>query len=204
MKTLETGGGLSTVIFAAKGCDHTCIIPSNRLADRIQAYCRSASIDTNKLRFIISKSCDVIHQMNRSEFDLVLIDGCHGFPTVFVDFYYAAKMLKQGGMLIIDDMHIYTCLLIARFMQSDPGWNVVMAERAAFATKISDTIDKDYGSQPFVVRQSWPDPPGGMAGFARPLVTARITMHMLQTRGVRVTAKRILKSISRRAGLQRD
>ena len=123
MKTLETGAGVSTIIFAANGCEHTCITPGSAEADRIQAYCRSANIDTSHVRFVISRSCDVIHQMSPSEYDLALIDGCHGFPSVFVDFYYAAKALKPGGTPVIDDTHIYTCNLIARFMQSDPGWN---------------------------------------------------------------------------------
>ena len=181
MNTLETGAGLSTIIFAANGCQHTCIIPDKALADRVQDYCRSASIDTSNVRFIISKSCDVIHQVSRSAYDLILIDGCHGFPSVFVDFCYATKALKLGGALMIDDMHIYTCNLIACFMQSDPGWNVeLMTYRFAVGIKISDTIDKEWASQPFVVRRS-----AGAPRFAR-------LLNNLLTHGTRLTAKKIL------------
>jgi len=155
LKTLETGAGLSTIIFAANGCQHTCVTPVKAQADRIQDYCRSANIDTSTITFIIAKSSDIIHQLPRSEFDLVLIDGCHGFPSIFVDFYYAAKLLKIGGTLIIDDMHIYTCQLAARFIQSDPGWNVELkTRRVALGIKISDTIDNEWTSQRFVVRRS--------------------------------------------------
>ncbi len=155
LKTLETGAGLSTIIFAANGCQHTCVTPDKAQVDRIQDYCRSANIDAGDVKFIIAKSSDVIHQLPRSEFDLILIDGCHGFPSIFVDFYYATKLLKTGGTLIIDDMHIYTCQLAARFMQSDPGWNVKLKTgRVAFGTKVSDTIDEEWTSQRFVVRRS--------------------------------------------------
>ena len=155
LKTLETGAGLSTIIFAANGCRHTCITPDKAQVDRIQDYCRSADIDTSEVEFVIAKSSDIIHQLPRSEFDLILIDGCHNFPTVFVDFYYAAKILKVGGTLILDDMEIYTCQLAARFVQSDPGWNVELkTNRVAFAIKISDTIDKEWCHQQFVVRRS--------------------------------------------------
>jgi hypothetical protein len=155
LKTLETGAGLSTIIFAANGCRHTCITPDKGQAERIQAYCRSAGIDTSNVKFIINKSSDIIHQVPRSEFDLILIDGCHGFPSIFVDLYYAAKLLKIGGTLIIDDMHIYTCQLTARFLQSDPGWNVELkTRRVAFSVKVADTIDDEWTSQRFVVRRS--------------------------------------------------
>jgi hypothetical protein len=155
INTLETGAGLSTIIFAASGCRHTSIVPDKALTDRIQDYCRSANIDTNNVTFIISKSADIIHQLPRSEYDLVLIDGCHGFPSIFVDFYYAAKLLKNGGTLIVDDMHIYTCHLAARFMQSDPGWNVeVMTNRVAVGIKILDTVDTEWTEQPYVVLRS--------------------------------------------------
>lgn len=155
LKTLETGAGLSTIIFAANGCEHTSIVPDEGLAGRIQDYCRSAGIDTSNVKFIILKSADIIHQLPRSEFDLVLIDGCHGFPSVFVDFYYAAKALRTGGTLMIDDMHIYTCLLTAHFMQSDPGWNLeLMTKRIAIAVKLSDQLDREWAAQSFVVKRS--------------------------------------------------
>jgi hypothetical protein len=155
LNTLETGAGLSTIIFAANGCQHTCITPLKPEVDRIQDYCRSVNINTSNLNFFIAPSSNIIHQLPRSAFDLILIDGCHGFPSIFVDFYYAAKLLKIGGTLIIDDMHIYTCELAAHFIQSDPGWNVELKnKRAMFGIKVADTIDMEWDSQPFVVRRS--------------------------------------------------
>jgi hypothetical protein len=145
MKTLETGGGLSTVIFAAKECHHTCIISEQALGDRI-----SGLLPMCKYRY---EQC-FVHYFQilrrdppnepvrvRSHID----SGCHGFPTVFVDFYYATRALKLGGTLIVDDMHIYTCNLIARFMHSDPGWKVdLVINRVAFGIKISDTLDYEW------------------------------------------------------------
>jgi len=155
MNTLETGAGLSTIIFAATGCRHTCVVPDKALVDRIQNYCQSNNIDTDKVKFVFSPSADIIHQLPRSEYDLILIDGCHGFPSIFVDFYYGAKLLKTGGTLMVDDMHIYTCNLVARFMQSDPGWKVErMTRRVAVGVKISDTLDNEWTNQPYVLVRS--------------------------------------------------
>jgi len=84
-------------------------------------------------------------------------------------------------------------------MHSDPGWNVdLMTNRVAFGIKISDTIDNEWTSQPFVARNI-----DKFASFARPLATAQIAMDMLEMHGARETGKRILGSILRRVGLQR-
>jgi len=39
MKTIETGAGVSTVAFALKGTDHTCIVPDEEQVNRIRLYC---------------------------------------------------------------------------------------------------------------------------------------------------------------------
>src|SRR5262249_40137575 len=96
--------------------------------------------------------------------------------------------------LIVDDMHIYTCNLIARFMNSDSGWEVdLINNRVAFGIKIDDTIDYEWCQQPFVVHRSV---------RLGPMELAKSAINMLQTYGTRVTAQRIYGSILRRVGLR--
>jgi hypothetical protein len=157
MKTIETGAGLSTILFAAHGCDHTCIAPDPELLDRIRYYCDQAGVDYGRVDFITARSRDVIHQLPEGQFDLALIDGCHGFPTAYVDFCYAALLLRTGGLLLIDDLHIYTCRSIADFMQSDPAWEVqVRTERFALASKVEygGGVDGEWAFQQFVLDRS--------------------------------------------------
>ena len=195
METLETGAGLSTIIFAASGCKHTCVMPDRGLADRIQDYCREAGIDASNIRFIVSKSCDAIHQLQPLGYDLALIDGCHGFPSIFVDFYYASKALKIGGVLILDDMHIYTCHLTALFMQSDAGWKTdLVTDRFVVGIKLSDTIDGEWVNQPFVVARSRNSAFRNSA-FKNPLSVAKLTAQSLVTHGVSATANKIFKRL---------
>ena len=54
---------------------------------------RTGALDAN--------SIVVVPQLPEAAYDLALIDGCHGFPTAFVDFLYAARALRVGGTLII-------------------------------------------------------------------------------------------------------
>jgi hypothetical protein len=65
--------------------------------------------------------------------------------------------LRQGGTLVIDDLHIYTCQTIARFLQVDAAWRVeVLTKRVAFAVKLDDTggVDGEWHLQPFVRQRS--------------------------------------------------
>src|SRR6476661_4634022 len=52
-RTLETGAGCSTIVFAMLGSRHTCIVPDQPLADRILAFCKANDISTSNLTFII-------------------------------------------------------------------------------------------------------------------------------------------------------
>jgi predicted O-methyltransferase YrrM len=39
-----------------------------------------------------------------AQLDFVLIDGGHTFENVFIDYFYASRMLVQGGLLLFDDV----------------------------------------------------------------------------------------------------
>jgi hypothetical protein len=190
MRTLETGAGFSTIIFAGKGCNHTVIMPDQPLADRITAYCAGHNIDASGVSFVVASSTDAIHKQQPG-YDLILIDGTHAFPAALVDFYYATKLLKLGGTLIVDDMHIYTCHLIASFMKEDPGWRLeLMNDRVAFGTKVADTIDDDWSVQQFVRRRS-----PGVPSFTRPLLAARAVLGVLRSAGFSAAAKKIISKV---------
>ena len=102
-KTLETGAGVSTVLFALKGTQHTCIVPDQTQVQGIKEICNQNQISTDKIDFRIDGSENVLPQLRPAGLDLVLIDGCHGFPAPFIDWHYAGSGLKANGILIVDD-----------------------------------------------------------------------------------------------------
>jgi len=153
MKTLETGAGFTTIMFAIYRCCHTAIAPDKGLFERIQRYCRENDISTADLEFIDDMSIEVVPQLAPNLYDLALIDGCHGFPTVYVDFLYMARALKLGGTLVVDDMNIFTCQTVGRFMQADPSWRVDIAtKRVVFGVKVEETggVLREWHMQKFV------------------------------------------------------
>ncbi len=156
MRTVETGAGLSTVLFAMHGANHRCIVPDSELVERIQSFCREQGISTDTVEFTIAPSQEIVPSLEIASYDIALIDGTHNFPIAFVDFFYAARALKTGGLLIIDDLHIWTCEVIAKFLRESPGWRVTdFTQRLCVAIKEGDDgMLAEWRHQPFVWSRS--------------------------------------------------
>ena len=157
-RTLETGGGLSTLVFAVSGCEHTCVVPFEIEAQRISAWCREHGVSTERLRFETKRSEDALPHLDATELDLVLIDGGHGFPTPFVDWYFAGKRLREGGLLVIDDTHLWTGAVLRDFLTEQPGWSLQENFAMRSAVFRRDAIfdgHEEWVDQPYVVKRSF-------------------------------------------------
>jgi predicted O-methyltransferase YrrM len=150
-RTLETGSGLSTVLFAALRTQHTCITPSPAEEDRIRAYCSSRAIDLSRVNFVIQPSSVALPRLDRAPLDLVLIDGAHGFPVPIVDWFYAGALLRQSGVLVLDDVGLPAVALVRDFLDADQRW--VRQQWAptwgAWARIASGELSEDWWEQPF-------------------------------------------------------
>src|SRR5882724_5531447 len=118
--TLETGCGLSTAVFALTGSRHTVIAPAPREFEITKAYCRDHGRATTQIDFITAPSQKVLPNLEPLPLDLVLIDGGHGFPTPYVDWFYTAGRLKKGGYLIVDDVWVWSCQILRDFLIEQP------------------------------------------------------------------------------------
>jgi hypothetical protein len=156
LRTLETGAGLSTILFALKGTRHTCVVPDQGLVDRIVGFCSEAGIGLENVAFVLEQSEQALPAMRARDYDFALIDGRHGFPAPFIDCYYAARLLKIGGCVMIDDLHIWTADLLARYLRSDPGWELAREtwHSATFAKRTENALMDEWTRQPFVLRRS--------------------------------------------------
>lgn len=169
---VETGAGNSTIAFLAAGAHSlTSIAPDASLFDRIRAYCEGRGIDIGPLDQCVAFSEDALPGLvtNFEErgvhADVALIDGGHGWPTVFVDFCYLFRALRRGGFLIVDDIHIYSVKELARFLSEDPNVRIVeqMPKTLVFE-KLSDRrYLPDFGGQPYVRRKTEADREAGLA-----------------------------------------
>lgn len=157
-RTLETGAGLSTLLFAAAGAQHVVVTPSESERQRILAEAQRRGIATEALRFEIGYSQDVLPKL-AGELDFVLIDGGHGFPIPAIDWAYLAPRMVVGGTLLIDDVDLWTGAMLVRFLQREPGWRYegLLNGRTAVFRLTARCELREWTDQPYVVARSrWP------------------------------------------------
>jgi len=155
--TLETGAGVSTILFALKGASHTCIVPSLEEIQRIQDFCRASGISHRKVTFIADRSEFALARLPRGILDLVLIDGSHGFASPMIDCYLTADRIRVGGMMILDDTQIWSVNIVKQFLMREPEWVIErdLWPRSAIFRRISEgAIAKNEFHQPFVVERT--------------------------------------------------
>jgi predicted O-methyltransferase YrrM len=57
-------------------------------------------------------------------FDLAFVDGDHRFDGVFVDLVYAGRLVRPGGIVILDDHQLPAIERAACFFRSNLGWAI--------------------------------------------------------------------------------
>jgi len=155
--TLETGTGVSTVLFAMKRTKHTCITTNRLEVDGTAGFCKEHEIPLDKVRFIIGRSEYVLPSLESSGLDVVLIDGRHAFPTPFIDWFYTADKLRVGGLLIVDDVEMWTGRTLMDFLSKEPEWRrerFFMPNSVVFKKLAGGSNDKVWAKQPYLRRFS--------------------------------------------------
>ena len=106
--------------------------------------------------FIVDRSEQALPRLQLRDVDVALIDGRHGFPAPFIDWYYLAEALKVGGLLIVDDVHIWTGDVLAQFLSVEKDWKLVadLPRAVAFAKRGDSAQHKEWTEQPFVFGRS--------------------------------------------------
>ena len=186
--TLETGCGISTVAFALTGARHWTITPAGAEFKIVQDYCRARGIATEQLTLVEAFSEMALPSLRVPPLDLVLIDGRHGFPAPFIDWYYTAAQLKCGGYLIVDDTWLWSCQMLRDFLLAQPQWAFVTEyeQRTAVFKKLADGAESaEWIDQPLVAR-------GGRAKW----IDGRLQVDA----PARLTARAIAGKVARRLG----
>lgn len=156
---IETGAGNSTITFLfAKPKKLITIVPDQDLIGRITSYCAKNSINTLPLVTYIERSEYRLPKLleESTMADLVLLDGGHGWPTVFVDFCYLNAMLKKGGLIILDDVQLHSIRELKNLLVAQSGFELVLdlEKSVVFRKNLGDEFLPDWGGLPYIVEKS--------------------------------------------------
>jgi hypothetical protein len=205
-RTLETGTGVTTLMFAMNRCLHTCIAPLAGEIQRIRDYAKLNDVGLDTVTFEIDTSERVLPWLPADPLDLVLLDGAHGFPVPLIDWFYTADRLIVGGLLVLDDTELWSVNILKEFLLQEPEWQIerdFWPRSAAFRKIKTGTCAKNEFSQPFVVKQTidllYPD----HIDMIRPYLPAGAVAERDQqvrdrAKGVRAFAKRALRYLERK------
>lgn len=75
-------------------------------------------------RLIAEPSSLALAQLVRDGFtaDAAFVDGSHRFHEVFVDLYYIRKLVRPGGLVILDDTNLDSVGTALRYFEVNLGW----------------------------------------------------------------------------------
>jgi len=157
--TLETGNGLTTLLFAILSQRHFSISPDKVVFERIREYLHNHrwSVPADDLILICAGSETVVPRESFPLLDIVLIDGNHGFPLPFIDWFYTSKLLRTGGILIVDDCQLWTGHTLKEFLMREAEWKQVFEDQQktfGFQKIAPTSVTKDWYQQPAMMEWS--------------------------------------------------
>ena len=88
--------------------------------------------------------------------DAAFVDGSHRFHEVFVDLYFLRKLLRPGGLVIMDDAAWPSVAAAIRYFDLNLGWRVVSVEGRLTARRTPDEpFEPDFTDfKPFIPNKS--------------------------------------------------
>ena len=117
---------------------------------------RTASA-TDSLTFDVRRSEVALpDRLDSGELDLVFIDGCHGFPSSIIDWFYAAGRLRREGVVVFDDVQLpHVSLLIESFIEPDDRWQELETtpKWRAYRRMSEGFLGEEWFVQPFFPAQ---------------------------------------------------
>ncbi len=130
VRTLEVGAGFGlSALFICEalkgrpGAQHLMIDPLQQQLWGGAAVANLERAGFNFFRLFEQNSEIVLPKMlqdGEPPFDLIFIDGSHFFDQTMVDCFYATKLLRSGGYLVIDDIQMEPVRVVLDYLLKFP------------------------------------------------------------------------------------
>ena len=77
--------------------------------------------------------------------DAAFVDGSHRFHEVFVDLYFLRKLVRPGGLVVLDDAAWPSVATALRYFDRNLGWQPVrLAGRLTARRLPSEAVEPDF------------------------------------------------------------
>ena len=93
----------------------------------------------------------------RREFDFAFIDGDNRFEGVFLDLYYMTRLVRPGGLIIVDDLWMPSVRMAVAYVERNLG-----------ATLEPDALPNGFRWRRRPMSRGLPDGSGHMAALRLP------------------------------------
>lgn len=132
--TVEVGcaNGISSIYICAglagkQGAHHIAIDPcqTSLFQGRGAANVRNAGFDFFEVIEAGSEEALPSLMAEGKRFDMGLIDGLHTADQTMVDFYYMDRLIRPGGIIVIDDVEMPAVRKIARYAATYGNYKVI-------------------------------------------------------------------------------
>lgn len=124
----ETGCGKSTILLSNLSRHHTVFCLDGQTPDG------NASFDffqgcpltrAENLELVLGPTQATLPRYRHTRrYELVLLDGPHGWPFPELEYYFFYPHIESGGLLVVDDCHIPTIGRLADVLAEDPMWEL--------------------------------------------------------------------------------
>ena len=139
-RTIETGLGLGlATLWIADGLlsqpEHAAL--EHVTIDPHQVWCDHAGVRTVReagmepfTRVLLEESCLALPRLleQKAKFDLAFIDGAHHFDHKYLDVFYALRLVRPGGLVVLDDHWLPATQMILAFFTTNLGIKLEMPD----------------------------------------------------------------------------
>jgi Methyltransferase domain len=133
--SLETGTGRTTLLLSNLSADHLVFTKDDAGdGDSLAAVRKSPLLRADSCRFVVGPTQRTLPAEEFDvQLDLVLLDGPHAYPFPDIEYWATYPHLRQGGLLVVDDIQIPTIGNLFRFLSADRMWKrLAVVESTAF------------------------------------------------------------------------
>ena len=131
--TVETGCGRTTLLLSHLSGDHLVFSLHGNNIDGVREHGDLLRKETT--RFIEGPSLQHLPTFHfEHPLDLAFLDGAHGFPFPFVEYYFIYPHLREGAILVVDDLRIPTVYQLFDILRHDAMYELekVVSGNTAF------------------------------------------------------------------------